>query len=250
MSNEELERYSFSKLSSFHTCKYGYELTYKEHMKGIDNSFALYGTLVHSIMERYAKGELELWDLPSVYEKEFNDTVNMPFPSCKFCKDMKNLYYNQGLEFLSNFMGYDEVKILGVEEEFEIKVDDWILTGFIDLVYEDKDGNLIILDYKSKSGFKNKEEKQKYSRQLYLYSYYVKEKYGKYPDKLIFWTFRKQKQIIIPFNEMDFIEAFAWAKYTVKQIRECKLFSATKEEFYCNNLCNHRKYCKEIHNRR
>ncbi len=245
MEETNLEHYSFSKLSSYHTCKYGYDLTYHQHLKGIDNCFALYGTLVHSIMERYAKGEISLWDLPKIYKLEFDEAVNMPFPASVFCKDMRNLYYQQGLDFLSSFLGYDDFKILGVEDEFEMQIDDWIFTGIMDLVYEDKDGHLILLDYKSKSRFKNKEEQHKYARQLYLYCQYVKKKWGKYPDSLIFWTFRKQKQVIIPFNEDDLIEALAWAKYTVKQIRECNSFPATCDDFYCNNLCNHRRYCKE-----
>lgn len=245
MEENKLERYSFSKLSAFHTCKYGYKLTYIDHLKGIDNSFALYGVLVHSIMERYAKGELELWDLPKVYENEFESVVNMPFPKSEFVKDMKELYFNQGLEFLKHFQGYDKYKILGVETNFDLQVEDWIFTGIIDLIYEDGNGQLIVLDYKSKASFKNKEEKRKYARQLYLYSLFVEQKYGRYPDKLIFYTFRKQTQVTIQFNEDDLIETVTWAKFTVKEIRNCTSFTPSCEEFYGHNLCNHRGYCKE-----
>ena len=241
---EKKEHYSFSKLSSFHTCKYGYKLTYIDHIKGCENAFALYGSLVHSIMERYAKGNIELWDLSDVYKTEFDEQVNLPFPNSVYCKDMKHLYYSQGLDFLETFPGYEKYKILEVETEFELPIEDWIFTGIMDLLYEDENGRLILLDYKSKSGFKNKEEKHKYARQLYLYCLYIKEKYGKYPDLMIFWTFRKKKQIEIPFNEDDLLEALNWAKFTVKKIRECKDFSPCCDEFFGNELCNHRKTCK------
>lgn len=240
---KKLERYSFSKLSSFHTCKYGYKLTYIDHLKGDDNCFALYGSLVHSIMERYVKKEISLWDLPKIYEWEFDTAVNKPFPKSKFC-DMRQTYYNQGLKFLNNFLGYDDYKILEVENNFDIQIDDWIFTGIMDLLYEDQDGNLILLDYKSKAGFKNKLEKQKYARQLYLYCLYIKEKYGRFPAKLKFSMFRKQEEVEIDFNEDDFQEAIIWAKYTVQQIRHCTDFSPNCEDFYSTELCNHRAYCE------
>ena len=243
MEEKKLEKYSFSKLSAFHTCRYGYKLTYIDHIKGNGNAFAEYGTFVHSLMERYANNRISLWDLPSAYENEFDSEVKMDFPTSEYCKDMRDLYYQQGLAFLKNFMGYDKFKILEVEADFSVQIDDWIFTGIMDLLYEDEQGGLIILDYKSKSSFKNKAELYKYARQLYLYCLYVKEKYGKYPSKLKFYTFRKQTQVDIPFNEDDFVEAVVWAKSTVKQIRECTDFSPCCEEFFGANLCNHRFHC-------
>lgn len=241
--NNNKEHFSFSKLSSFHTCKYGYKLRYIDHLTGDNNSFAQYGSLVHSIMERYAKGEIELWNLKDVYEWEYGSAVTEPFPKSKFC-DMAKIYYEQGKEYLSSFPGYDKYKILEVESDFEIEIDDWIFVGVMDLLYEDDKGNLILLDYKSKSSFKNKQEKHKYARQLYLYCLYIKQKYGKYPDKMIFMMFRKNNPCEVNFNIEDFEEAIDWAKNTVKEIRECKDFFPTCEEFYANELCNHRRYCK------
>lgn len=156
---------------------------------------------------------------------------------------MKELYYNQGLEYLKNFSGYDDRKILGVEEKFDLGIDDWIFNGVIDLVYEDKNGKLVIQDYKSKSSFKNKKEQAEYARQLYLYALHVKNKYGKYPDLLQFCMFRKNTVIEIPFDENSLEEAVGWAKDTVKEIRECWDFSPSCDEFFSQNLCNHRDYC-------
>ena len=240
------ERFSFSKLNAFLTCKYGYKLTYIDHERGIGNCFSSYGLEVHSIMERYAKGELGLWDLVSTYEWEFDGAVQEPFPSTKYCPDMRKLYYEQGLEFLKNFPGYSDKNILDVEASFDYEIDDWIFTGVIDLVYEDKEtGKLVIQDYKSKSSFKNKREQAEYARQLYLYSLYVKQKYGRYPDVLRFLMFRKNTLIDIPFNEKDLESAVTWARDTVKEIRECWDFSPSCDEFFSQNLCNHRHNCKQ-----
>lgn len=242
--SKELERYSFSKLSSFYTCKLGYQLSYIEHLKGQSNSFALYGTFVHELMEKYAKGEIDLYDLPDVYEEKFEKEVNIPFPDSPFC-DLKSLYYKQGLNFLQKFLGYENYEILGIEKEFTIQIDDWLFNGFIDLILRDKKTNeLIILDYKSKAKFKNKLEKQKYARQLYLYSIYIKQEFGQFPDRLVFLMFRKQNIENIAFDSLEFHEALTWARYAVSAIRKEKEYLPTYDEFFCNNLCNHRQYCK------
>ncbi len=237
------ERYSFSKLSAFHTCKYGYMLTYLDHKKGEGNCFSSYGKELHSIMERYAKGELSLDLLSDVYQWEFDTNIPEEFPSAPYCKNMRELYYNQGLEFLQSFPGYSGLKILEVEQTFDIDIDNWVFNGIIDLVLEDSEGNITVQDYKSKSKFKNKKECDEYARQLYLYSLYIKQKYGKYPTSLRFEMFRKQQSVNITFNEEKLIEALEWAKNTVTAIRECWDFPPNQENFYCSNLCNHRGYC-------
>lgn len=72
----------------------------------------------------------------------------------------------------------------------------------------------------------------------------MKQKYGRYPDTLRFMLIRKNKAIDIPFVEADLNEALSWAKETVKEIRECWDFTPTCDEFFSENLCNHREYCE------
>lgn len=238
----EKETYSFTKLSAFHTCKYGYYMTYIQHSKGIGNCFSSYGSEVHSIMERYAKGKLPLNGLPEVYAWEFDTAVPERFPTLKNVQDLRKTYFEQGKSYLEKFKGYDDRKILGVEEEFMIDIDDWSFRGFIDLVYE-QDGKLVIQDYKSKKAFKGEKEQKEYARQMYLYSLYVKQKYGRNPDMLRFEMFRSQKQADIPFDESELQEALEWATNTVKEIRKCWDYTPTCDLFFSQNLCNHREYC-------
>ena len=193
-----------------------------------------------------SKGDIELWDLASVFEWEFDSAIPEPFPTRLFGRayDMRGSYYKDGVKFLSNFPGYPNCKILGVEEKFDVPFDDWIFNGVIDLVFEDADGRLIIQDYKSKGKFKSKAEQAEYARQLYLYSLWAKEHYGRYPDILRFLMFRKGKNVDIPFNIDDYNEAVGWAKATVTEIRDCWDYEATCDDFFSQQLCNHRKYCE------
>lgn len=65
-----------------------------------------------------------------------------------------------------------------------------------------------------------------------------------YPDILRFMMFRKNMSIDIPFDESSLNEALSWARETVKEIRECWDFTPTCDEFFSENLCNHREYCE------
>lgn len=207
-------------------------------MHGIGNAFAQVGTLAHSILERYANGELKCGELAKVFKKEFSQEVTLEFP--EFFHDLRDIYYKGTLAYFKQFNGFGDYKILSAEEKFEVEIDDWIFNGVIDLRLEDKDGNLIIEDHKSKSSFKNKEEQKKYARQLYLYAHYIIEKYGVTPKTLVFNMFRKQKLLEIPFNQEDYKEALEWARNTVAQIRKEDTYEPTKDDFYCGNLCDFR----------
>lgn len=214
---------------------------YIEHRPSQNNSFAEFGSFCHSIFEAYAKGEYELDSLADIYEFGYADAITCKWPKNKYV-DLESSYYNAGKKFFEEWEGYDSsYHILGVEEEFTIPIADFDMTGFLDLVYE-KDGKLVIRDYKSKGEIK-KTEQRHYARQLYIYSAYVKEKYGKFPDRIEFFCFRKNIVLEIPFNQEDYDEAIQWAIDMVAQIRDEWVFDKKPDMFYCMNLCNVRGEC-------
>lgn len=217
--------------------------TIAETLKGVENAFAQYGTFMHDILERYATGGLEVYELCSEFVKGYSDNVTVDFPPNKYVV-LRESYFNDGITYLENFDGFDDYKILAAEDEFLENVDDdFNLKGFIDLVVEDENGDIIIIDHKSKAKFANKLEQKKYARQLYLYSLRVFRRWGKYPKKLIFNMFRKQKIVEIAFNMADYEEAVAWMKDTVREIRRCNEYPASPDGFMCKYLCDHREIC-------
>ena len=239
----EKEKYSFSKLSTFQQCKYQYYLNYIEKRKGEDNAFSQYGTFVHSILERHAKGELAVYELLDVYRDEYENAVTHEFPPNKYV-DLSESYYHDGYEFLKNFDGLDGLEILGVETRFKELLDDFYYTGVIDLTYKDVDGGIVVQDWKSKSKFANKAEQNKYARQPLSYGLHIIRKYKTPPKTLRFYMFRKQGIIDIPFTTQEYENALGWVKDTVKEIRECKDWDATPDKFFCDELCNFRDTCE------
>ena len=85
-------------------------------------------------------------------------------------------------------------------------------------------------------------------RQQLLYSTYVKEKYGKYPDRLMFHLFNengvKPERLFSP-EEYD--KTIAWATKQITSMEDYSIIDwlkcKEKADYFCWNLCSARKVC-------
>lgn len=256
MTKDERPIYSFSRLSTFHQCRYQYWLTYlatkEEKLPNEDNAFNLYGSFCHELLEKWGNGELAAFELVDKYADEFDIQVSEDFPPNSFA-DLRDTYYNDGYQFFLDFDGLPEqYEIISPEKEFTVEFDCFKLRGFIDLILRNKEtGGYIVLDWKSKAKFKSKAEQKIYARQVYLYSKYIHDAYGVYPEKLIFYHFRKNIQTVIPFDYKDYLEAIQWAENTINEIEAVEEWDvpclSDREDgsiWFCSNLCGFRRNCK------
>lgn len=232
--------WSFSRLNSFHQCPYQFKLQYIDCIKGENNFFAEYGTNIHEILEKFSKGEAEIYELSSIYEERYGDIVVHSAPPNKYV-DLNQTYYDSGLDYLNNFEGFGDYEILGVEEEFLFEVDDIKVKGFIDLLVKDKDDNLHVIDHKSSDPKSAKSKKaQEYWKQMTLYSIPVFEKYGVYPKQLHINAFRKQQWFTVDFDIKVVDEVKKWVVDTVSEIIREEKFAPLSDGYFCNFLCNFR----------
>lgn len=248
--NEEKEVYSFSRLTTFHQCKYQYFLNYIADPKPekAGSAYAANGSFVHSLLEGYEKGEYALFELADLYEKGYDENVPYPFPVIRGV-DQQIACYEDCLNFFNNFDGIDDkYEIIGAEDHFEELVEcsdmkNFYIQGFIDLALHDKTNNdLILWDWKSTKNMTKKvlEEKEK---QLYIYALRIFRKYGRFPDKLVFFSFRANKEYKIKFDPKKYDKYLLWMKSTVQQIRKCTDWYKEPNMFFCENLCDFREIC-------
>ena len=211
-------RWSFSSVNTYNTCPQAFKLGYLDALPRVDNAFSDWGTFMHSLMEAYFRGELEFFELSQAYEEGYADNVTCSFPPNKFC-DLSERYYSAGKDYLDKFEGlFEDCEILGVEQRVWLKIDGRPFVGVIDLLVKSPTGYWVC-DHKSKSGFKSKSELAEYARQLYLYSLYVKQKYGQWPEKLIFHMVRAGGELVeVPFVEADCEAAQKWFTDTIDAI--------------------------------
>lgn len=220
-------RWSFSSVNTYDTCPQAFRLGYLDALPRVDNAFSDWGTFMHSIMERYFKGELEFFELSQIYVDGYGDNVKCKFPPNKFC-DLSKRYYEAGKDYLDQFDGlFDDCEVLAVEEKVWLNIDGRPFVGVIDLLVQHGE-DIWVCDHKSKSAFKSKREQAEYARQLYLYALYVKEKYGKWPIKLVFHMVRAGGELVeIPFVEADAIAAKQWFLDTIDAIYADEVFMST-----------------------
>lgn len=251
--------WSYTRISALDECPHSFYLTYIEKVEGKDNAFAQWGTMMHSLLEENLKGKLEISQMLDEYEFRYNFDITEPFPYDFKGNYLGDAYYKDGINYLFNYNGLpDGYKIVAVEQKVRTKLGSHPFIGIIDLLLQDSAGNYVIVDHKSKKGFKSRREQHDYARQLYLYARFVHEKYGALPSKLVFNLIRTNEWLEIPFSEKDYDEALDWALKTIESAYEIEYFepklalSAERKgleelydrpDYFCQNICDHRERC-------
>lgn len=246
----QLAKYSYSKIKNFKECKYGFYKNYFENDKDrLSHGTSEFGSFSHEILEKYAKNELAEYELLPYYIEHYDDNVKSTMVlkmSDTFSKDFSYTYFSSGKDYFENFNGFGDIKILEAEYEFSEPIDNkFLLIGKIDLIAEDVNENLIVIDHKSKSKFKNKAEECEYAKQLYIYAFAIYRKYNKFPKKLMFNMFRRNEWVKFDFDKQKYDETMKWVVDEINEIENCIEFEPIKSGFYCDNFCCYRHKCTE-----
>ena len=181
-------QWSFSRLNSYYNCPYKWRLHYLECNKSENGFFGEFGSLVHTILEKYAKGELSLFELNQYYEEHFCEEIPHDAPPNKYV-DIRQSYFDKGQEYLNNIdLDLSTYEVLGVELKVNFEIEGKDFVGYIDLLLRDKSTEeIVIVDHKSasikilKNGNISKSDQQhflEFKRQLYLYSIPIIKEYG------------------------------------------------------------------------
>ena len=235
--------WSFSRLNSFYTCPAMWKLSYIDCEKGLSNSFADFGTFCHELLEKYANGEAEIYELASMYEEGYAQAVPLPFPPNKYVS-LADKYYQAGLDYMENFEGFGDYEIIEAEKELKFKIDNYNITGYIDLLLKDKDGGLHIYDHKSSTvKSKTSEKAKEYWKQMYLYSIGIYEEYKIYPKQIHINAFKEGKVYTIDFDEKEVEKVKQWVLDTIDLIKKETKFLPKSDSFFCNFICNFRNTC-------
>lgn len=238
--------WSFSRLNAYYTCPKMWEFSYIDCEKGLSNSFADFGSFSHQILEKYAKGEAEIYELASMYEEGYKQSVPLPFPPNKFCS-LSDKYYEAGYTYFENFEGFGDFEIVEAEKELSFTVDYYKITGFIDLLLKDKEGNFHIYDHKSSTvKSKTSEKAKEYWRQLYLYSIAIYDEYGIYPKQLHINAFKEGKIYTIDFDVKEVDKVKKWVLDTIELLKKEEKFLPKSESFFCSFICSYRQMCEYV----
>ena len=238
--------WSYSRIKSFHDCPYRWYLHYLRGFPGEATFFASFGSLMHSLLDGFYKGEIPGDELPTEYLLRFRREVQGKPPSQK----VWNSYFHGGLSYLRAFRPLP-VRVLRSEQHLDFQVFGIPCQGVIDLMGEGEHG-LVIVDHKSRALKKRSgrakptasdKELDDYLIQLYLYAEAVNQHYGEYPKELCFNCFRTGEFIREPFDPAAFERAKTWLAKSFHEILDSEQFPPDAEFFKCSYLCECKDDC-------
>lgn len=243
-------KFSYSNVSTFETCAYAWKLTYIDKVERLGNYYSDYGNLCHSILEKYFKKELEIYELLPYYEKHYNEYINSIEPIV-FGKNLAPQYFEQGYKFFENFDFDRDLYDVLESEEFTITVfGDIKVTVKPDMLMQNKNtGKIILLDFKSSNPYDQKgrlvvSKIAGYKKQLNLYAQVIWQEKGIKIDEMWLWFFRTGGIEKFSVNVSEITKDIIWFLDVVEQIKIEKDFKAnTNNKFFCSSLCSFGLIC-------
>lgn len=190
-------RLSYSQIDTFEQCPKKWTFQYIDKIDFDDKNIHLdYGSAVHKGLEN---AFLELKTDKKLNEEDLLQTVSKLSSDYEWGDKDKELFHYamNDMNRLIAYEGfYERVKdkdIVGVEDEFNLKIPtmlfgestDITIKGYIDLIYRDDDGKLVVVDHKT-SNKKFDKNKRRSNLQIPIYFMAIKDKYGEYPKSGIY----------------------------------------------------------------
>jgi hypothetical protein len=246
--------FSYSNLSSFENCAYGWKLNYIDDVERLQNFYAEYGLLNHKVFEKYFTGELESHRLSDWYKSNWGTFVKHSPP--RYPVGLEKRYEDEGQIFF-DFFSFDKshYEVLMVEGSISLDINGVTFIAKPDLVLKDNNtGKICLVDYKTSSPFtkgKNgillpeKKKLDKYYQQMYIYTHALWKARDIHTDEITLWFPRLDKTVTIEWKDSDEIKAIEWLQDVVEKIKNEEVFDYGKPgEYFCHNLCSVRNFCK------
>ncbi|KKW06066.1 MAG: hypothetical protein UY40_C0004G0050 [candidate division CPR1 bacterium GW2011_GWC1_49_13] len=183
------KKFSYSQLDTYKTCPWKYRYQYVLKIPAPPTPPVSFGSSVHEALREFElktiKGERpSLKDLLAIYQDHFTAGGYRD-------RAEKKAYFLAGKKMLTNFYRRDLKKLAPpflVERSFAIKLGGHTITGRIDRVGKDREGNFELLDFKTGAAEnKNPEDlakKAKKDDQLVLYTLAAQEALGIKPQRM------------------------------------------------------------------
>jgi len=189
--------YSPSKLATFENCPLAFKFRYVDRLEvGEEGVEAFMGKRVHETLEKlYTDLQFSRWpeveDLLQHYARAWEEKWH---PGIRVLKEGCTMedYFVLGKRCLSDYYSthypFNNSTTLAVERKFNVELEGYRLTGYMDRLSMAKEGHYLIHDYKTSLNLPSLEHLKK-SFQLPLYCLAVKEMWGDAQRVEFIWHF-------------------------------------------------------------
>jgi hypothetical protein len=239
--------FSYSRLSSFKSCKEQYKITYLDGIRTPCESIeAFMGKCVHATLEwLYQKDNLSKpyvtfdWIVQSydlLWWKGWHDQIIIPDGH-----STTDEFYSIGKRCLSNYYNkygpiFDE-KVVGTEVEVEFEIGGQYYRGIIDRLDQPEPGKYIIHDYKTSKRAKS-ERAAMSDLQLAMYHIAVEQSFPDAKEIIVKWHFVRSGTEVAISHTRDSIAKFK--ESLAKDTQNIIELSNSRDNFYPKEtmLCN------------
>lgn len=192
--------WSWSRVNCAHNSLYEYFLKYIAHEKEdrADSIYTVTGGISHDIIEKFYSKEITKEQML----EEFNDgwTVAFDIGDLKFNRsdseknnDIADKYYKNLEHFFKNHTVLPQK--VALEQFVTIKIGEEYYQGYIDCLTTDKNGNYVIVDWKTSSLYVGEKAKNECG-QLVMYAMALHQKGIPYEKIRICWNFLKYVNVL------------------------------------------------------
>lgn len=202
--NDENElNLSFTSLKDYRTCPHKYNIIYNYGFRTPETLSMHIGTVIHKILDKIHKTHMEGRLSQDIVEQIIYEAIssnpdlssNEQFLNSlnhvRAYVDEKLLYFEEDGDSSSNDPGnvYDEVKLNpewnlnDSEFYFTIQEEDYNLTGQVDLILKDEDGEVTLIDFKTTGEESIDDNFEDHEMQLHIYYLALKDR-QEYRDRI------------------------------------------------------------------
>ncbi len=230
------EHFSFTQIKIYDLCPLRYKLIYIDKLPTKGNAKQSFGQSLHKTLEIFIKRiidkkthqQINLFQQNNINEQNILPSKEELYKIFEQYwidewytdKQEQEKYKQQGKNILSEF--YEKIKqqdinkFYKVEQNFKIKIQDYIIKGRIDRI--DKDGNnlLYIIDYKTREKKKSLTTYDKF--QLILYKLAIEQLLKQEIKKLSYYYLQDNQEIDIKIKEKDIEKFMDWVLTCIQNI--------------------------------
>ncbi|MBI3184695.1 MAG: PD-(D/E)XK nuclease family protein [Myxococcales bacterium] len=237
---------SFSRLSRFEDCPKSYELHYLVREAAEESDPLRFGSLLHGVLEdvyRRAKGSAGEFRLT---EALVTEVFTREWPKSGL---IGQEHFTDGLRILHDYARQhalvDGSAVLGIEQEFRLRIGDREVRGFIDRVDRLSDEAIEVVDYKTNRVIFTREEVDS-SLQLSIYHMAARELFPWAKEiRLTFYLLRHGIRLVTKRSDEETALAREYILALARQMDEAKAFPPRLGP-HCPS-CDHRGSCPAYH---
>ncbi len=273
----KIKRISASSCKTFIKCEFAYFLNYEAGIRQTSNEKMAIGNVVHFALEMWGKAHQGNKEGTKDYKKSLRKEYRERRPDaltegyeesvkvCSHCPFFENGSCNVLDEKIEDFEGCPKMpfekcikltedvleresnpleiyKILGVEQEFNMKFGDCPSVGYIDLISEMNEEVIEIRDWKTGSYIQTYAQVRD-DLQAKIYDIAVKELYPDHNGIIVTLDYIQGKPVSVAYSEEEREKNKKEIKELIQKIRNVKTPRRRRNDWMCKSMCIGRDNC-------